>query len=180
VLSRQGCGASRFKNSLFRILALLLQRPGEIVTREELQRSLWPEGTHVNFERQPECRPEENCVRPFKMMPRIRALSKPFPAQGYRFLAPVHSINGFCELPCFPRQAFLQGVPKSPSEVRMAPQSGILPPRGLPSFPEKGKWRRRAAPVDRFQPFLSWRDCFWFLAALFSSSIPSLVPACST
>jgi len=27
----------------FRLLALLLQRPGEIVTREELQESLWPE-----------------------------------------------------------------------------------------------------------------------------------------
>jgi len=36
----------------FRILALLLQRPGEIVTREELQQLLWPEGTHVNFDGQ--------------------------------------------------------------------------------------------------------------------------------
>jgi len=42
--------ASGFKNSLSRILALLLQRPGEIVTREELQQLLWPEGTHVNFD----------------------------------------------------------------------------------------------------------------------------------
>jgi len=34
----------------FRILALLLQKPGEIVTREDLRQQLWPEGTHVNFD----------------------------------------------------------------------------------------------------------------------------------
>jgi TolB-like protein len=33
-----------------RILAALLERPGEVVTREELCRRLWPEGTFVDFE----------------------------------------------------------------------------------------------------------------------------------
>src|SRR5580765_3001314 len=32
------------------ILVLLLQRPGEIVTREELQKDLWPADTFVDFE----------------------------------------------------------------------------------------------------------------------------------
>src|SRR5215472_14255483 len=32
------------------VLALLLQRPGEIVTREELQQRLWSGGVHVDFE----------------------------------------------------------------------------------------------------------------------------------
>ena len=49
VLSRQGVRL-KIQEQPFRILTLLLQRPGEIVTREELQQSLWPEGTHVNFE----------------------------------------------------------------------------------------------------------------------------------
>src|SRR5207244_7864296 len=31
------------------ILAMLLQRPGEIITREELQKKLWPADTFVDF-----------------------------------------------------------------------------------------------------------------------------------
>ena len=34
----------------FRLLAALLERPGEVVTREELQAKLWPGGTFVDFE----------------------------------------------------------------------------------------------------------------------------------
>src|SRR6516164_7514753 len=33
-----------------RILALLVCRPGEMITREELRELLWPGDTHVNFE----------------------------------------------------------------------------------------------------------------------------------
>ena len=32
------------------ILALLLKRPGEVITREELQKKLWPSDTFVDFE----------------------------------------------------------------------------------------------------------------------------------
>jgi DNA-binding response OmpR family regulator len=34
----------------FQILAALLERPGEMVTREDLQRKLWPNDTFVDFE----------------------------------------------------------------------------------------------------------------------------------
>lgn len=34
----------------FQILAMLLQRPGDVVTREELRRKLWPENTFVDFD----------------------------------------------------------------------------------------------------------------------------------
>src|ERR1700736_652218 len=34
----------------FQILSLLLERPGEEVTREELQSRLWPAGTFVDFD----------------------------------------------------------------------------------------------------------------------------------
>ena len=34
----------------FQVLALLLERPGDLVTREELRRRLWPDGTFVDFE----------------------------------------------------------------------------------------------------------------------------------
>ena len=32
------------------VLALLLERPGELVTREELRNHLWPEDTFVDFD----------------------------------------------------------------------------------------------------------------------------------
>src|SRR5215470_16421821 len=34
-----------------RVLLTLLERPGELVTREELTSQLWPAGTFVDFER---------------------------------------------------------------------------------------------------------------------------------
>src|SRR6266481_6641116 len=34
----------------FQILATLLERPGEVVTREELRSKLWPEDTFVDFD----------------------------------------------------------------------------------------------------------------------------------
>src|SRR5882757_9563074 len=34
----------------FKVMALLLQRPGELVTREELQRALWPADTFGEFD----------------------------------------------------------------------------------------------------------------------------------
>jgi DNA-binding winged helix-turn-helix (wHTH) protein len=34
----------------FQILVLLLERPGAVLTREHLQKALWPDGTFVDFE----------------------------------------------------------------------------------------------------------------------------------
>src|SRR6266481_8411215 len=34
----------------FQVLALLLERPGEVITREELQTRLWPADTFVDFD----------------------------------------------------------------------------------------------------------------------------------
>jgi len=34
----------------FRVLALLLEHPGQVVTREELRRRLWPDGVFIDFE----------------------------------------------------------------------------------------------------------------------------------
>ena len=40
----------RLPRQPFQVLAILLERPGEIVTREELRKRLWPDGTFVDFE----------------------------------------------------------------------------------------------------------------------------------
>src|SRR5271165_7136264 len=40
----------KLQDQPFQILAMLLERPGETVTREELQKRLWPEDTFVDFD----------------------------------------------------------------------------------------------------------------------------------
>ena len=41
---------TRLQDKPLQILTLLLEHPGEVVTREELQKCLWPDGIIVDFE----------------------------------------------------------------------------------------------------------------------------------
>jgi len=91
----------------FQVLAILLERPGEIVTREELQKRLWPEtfvdvdhnlNTAINKIREVLGDSAEN--------PRfVETLSR----RGYRFIAPVER-NGTAVAPA-PADAQQQPVP---------------------------------------------------------------------
>src|SRR6476469_3960197 len=47
---RKGRNRIRLQEQPFEILRLMLERPGDVVTREELAQRLWPEGTFVDFE----------------------------------------------------------------------------------------------------------------------------------
>ena len=46
----KGDARIRLQEQPFQILQLLLARPGDVVTREEIRERLWPEGTFVDFE----------------------------------------------------------------------------------------------------------------------------------
>src|ERR1700693_1119647 len=41
----------RLQDQPFKVLAALLEQPGEVIPREELVRRLWPDGTFVDFDR---------------------------------------------------------------------------------------------------------------------------------
>jgi TolB-like protein len=47
---RDGSTRVRLQEQPFEILCLMLERHGDVVTRDELRRRLWPEGTFVDFE----------------------------------------------------------------------------------------------------------------------------------
>ena len=47
---RKGGVRVKLQERPFRLLAALVAKPGELVTREELRQSLWPEGTFVDFD----------------------------------------------------------------------------------------------------------------------------------
>ena len=47
---RKGATRIRLQDQPFEILRMMLERPGDVVTREELCQRLWPHGTFVDFE----------------------------------------------------------------------------------------------------------------------------------
>jgi TolB-like protein/tetratricopeptide (TPR) repeat protein len=47
---RRGDRLVRLQEQPFEILRMMLERPGDVVTRDELRRRLWPDGTFVDFE----------------------------------------------------------------------------------------------------------------------------------
>src|SRR5438105_13922273 len=49
-LHADGGKTFRLPEQPFRILTMLLQRPGEVLTREDIRRKLWPNDTIVEFE----------------------------------------------------------------------------------------------------------------------------------
>ncbi|HET7892994.1 MAG TPA: winged helix-turn-helix domain-containing protein, partial [Candidatus Sulfotelmatobacter sp.] len=90
-LTRNG-GRVKIQDQPFRLLVLLLEHPGEVVSREELRQALWPEGTHVDFDG------SLNVI-----LKRLRAaldddperprFIETVPRRGYRFIAPVAVIE---------------------------------------------------------------------------------------
>jgi eukaryotic-like serine/threonine-protein kinase len=88
-LTRNGVRV-KIQDQPFRVLILLLERPHEIVTREELRQKLWEEGTYVDFDG------SLNVI-----LKKLRAaldddsdnprFIETIPRRGYRFIAPVAS-----------------------------------------------------------------------------------------
>src|SRR4029077_125830 len=79
----------------FQVLAALLERPGQLVTREELQKELWPNETFVDFEQ------GINAAVKRLRLALGDSTEKPrfieiLPRRGYRFIAPIveSSVNG--------------------------------------------------------------------------------------
>ena len=110
-LRRQGVKI-KLQEQPFQVLVMLLVRPGEVVTREELQRKLWPADTFVDFDRGLN-----------KAINRLReALGddadsprfiETLPRRGYRFIAPVKTAGA--DLPVRPSEGSHEGAHPSAS-----------------------------------------------------------------
>jgi DNA-binding winged helix-turn-helix (wHTH) protein/tetratricopeptide (TPR) repeat protein/TolB-like protein len=126
-LSRGGLRV-RLQEQPFRVLLLLLERPGEITTREELRQQLWPEGTFVDFDG------SLNVI-----LKKLRAaldddsdnprFIETVPRQGYRFIAPVTVESMAVEPPTSAHGAVLGGPAELPTN-KTAPVPN--PPTGRP------------------------------------------------
>lgn len=81
----------KIQDQPFRVLIALLENPGEVVTREDLRRRLWPDGTYVDF---------DECLN--VIMKKLRAaidddpnnprFIETLPRKGYRLIAPVEIV----------------------------------------------------------------------------------------
>ena len=82
----------------FHILFMLLQRPGEMLTREEICRELWPDGTFVDYEHG-----VNSAVNRLREALGDKASNPRFvetlARRGYRFLAPVEPIPQTGDIP---------------------------------------------------------------------------------
>jgi Tol biopolymer transport system component/DNA-binding winged helix-turn-helix (wHTH) protein len=103
------------------ILVMLLQRPGETVTREELQKNLWPADTFVDFEQG-----LNNAMKRLRAALDDDAESPHFietlPRRGYRFIAPVEGAS----VGKIPVEVLNGGVPKPASKRTRTLRLAIL------------------------------------------------------
>jgi cholera toxin transcriptional activator len=86
----------RLQEQPFRVLAMLLERPGEMVTREEMRTQLWPGDTFVDFDHglNTAVNKLREALGDAAANPRfVQTVAR----RGYRFIAPVQ--NGVSELP---------------------------------------------------------------------------------
>lgn len=78
----------RLQHQPFELLRTLLRQPGELVTRETLRKTLWPDGVTVDFDQN-----LNKCVTKLREALGDTATSPRFvetvPKRGYRFIAPV-------------------------------------------------------------------------------------------
>jgi len=83
----------RLEGQPVNILICLLENPGELVTREELHRRLWPADTYVNFEHglNAAVKRLRRALNDSADNPRF---VETLPRRGYRFLAPVRADPG--------------------------------------------------------------------------------------
>ena len=117
----------KLQDQPFQILAMLLERPGEIVTREDLQKRLWPEDTFVDFDLSLNSAVKKlrQALNDDSENPRfIETLYR----RGYRFIGPVNGTS----LPSSPTPGSAEAVAAPPASEGASPPvrariSGVLP-----------------------------------------------------
>src|ERR1700751_3652443 len=105
----------RLQEQPLQVLAMLLEHPGEVVAREELQKRLWPADTFVDFDRglNRAVNKLRQALGDNSKSPRfIEAVAR----RGYRFIAPVETAGSALSL----------------THVESAQEAGVSSPKWWP------------------------------------------------
>jgi DNA-binding winged helix-turn-helix (wHTH) protein len=102
----------RVQEQPFQVLVALLERPGEVVTREDLRQRLWPSDTYVDFDHSLNTAINKlrDALGDGAANPRF---IETLPRRGYRFIAPVQLANS----PATASGTTTQPAPKPKSQV---------------------------------------------------------------
>src|SRR5580698_2943623 len=113
----------RLQDQPFQVLVLLLEHSGELVTREELQRKLWPADTFVDFDTSlnSAIKKLRDALADYAEEPRY---IETIPRRGYRFIAHV------------------EGIPRHTLALMERPLATVAP-----AVPAAGFWNKRRALV---------------------------------
>ncbi len=106
----------------FLVLRLLVRRPGEMLTREEICRELWPDGTFVDYDHGVNSavnRLREALGDTAKSPRFVETIAR----RGYRFVAPVEEVGAAMEEPVLTAPVAPEPVAE-PSETRV--RAGLL------------------------------------------------------
>jgi TolB-like protein/DNA-binding winged helix-turn-helix (wHTH) protein/Flp pilus assembly protein TadD len=138
-LSRHGLRV-RLPDQAFQVLAMLLEHPGKLVTREEIQKCLWPADTFVDFDHG-----LNNAVNRLREaledsagVPRF---VETLPRRGYRFIGDINSA---------PRP---EGIPDS---VKVQAEAPPLPPKSTQKLSSLRVWIWVAAAVCAVLLIVLW------------------------
>jgi len=118
----------------FQFLVMLLERPGQVVTREELRQRLWPANTFVDFDHSINTVVGKirDTLSDSKTNPRfVETLA----GRGYRFVAPVELIDVEASSPAAPvaTRTGLAGSGLATTAAVIAPPPPVISPPESPS-----------------------------------------------
>jgi TolB-like protein/DNA-binding winged helix-turn-helix (wHTH) protein/Flp pilus assembly protein TadD len=143
VLHREGRKVS-LQEQPFQILAQLLERPGEVVTREELRQRLWPQDTFVDYDAglNTAIRKLREGLGDSADNPRF---VETLPRRGYRFIAPVDAV-GQATAPAVPETRRFRLVPVAGIAV-----AGLAALVALGGLNLRGRWEKSTSIVEAGQ-----------------------------
>lgn len=141
----------------FQILAMLLESPGELVTREQLQRKLWPGDTFVEFDEG-----LNTAVRKLRQAlgdsPENPTFIETVPRRGYRLIAPVKALG---------KSRYQEGTE---SQVSLLATPLTLQETDSRQEPREAVWYREVLALPANAP-KHRRQLGWVLAVLFALGV---------
>jgi len=159
---RKGGTRIRLQEQPFQVLTVLLQHPGELITREELRSQVWPENTFVEFDHA-----LNTAVKKIRVALSDDALTPRYietiPKRGYRWIAPLQGTAD--PLPSNPlpesQPASLEHVARSSRipTILLAFVAGVLLLSILGfHLTREARARTAARPLLVILPFENWSD----------------------
>ena len=135
----------------FRIMAMLLERPGELVTREEIREKLWPSDTFIDFEHS-----VNSSIKKLREVLSDDAETPRYietlPRRGYRFIAPVETARRAVSDPSTPVETLRRSVSTEVPGV-----SPATPPLSTGGFARRAITAVVQGALDAHRAQMRWR-----------------------